>query len=151
MELKKLKAFILEASQNTYASEDPDIKVRQEDGSTTIVYENDDWRYHDNYFGGEPFGGREVVFLKEKPVWMMVYYGSVVVEEIVPDELYKVLTKALRNSTIDMPYRGPKELIDGDFRYENSLEGDVERFSGEERIYKNDRLLYSAKYVGGLL
>jgi hypothetical protein len=151
MNRKILKEFILEASQNTYASEDSDIKVRQEDGSTTIVYEKDDWKYHDNYFGGEPFGGREVVFLKEKAIWMMVYYGSVVVDEIVPDELYKVLTKALRNSTIDMPYRGPKELVEGDFRYENDLEGDVERFSGEERIYKNDSLLYSAKYVGGVL
>lgn len=151
MDTKKLKAFILEASKNTYASEDPNIKAKQTDSSTTIIYEKDDWKYHDNYFGGEPFGGREVVFFKDKPVWMMVYYGSVVVDEIVPDELYKVLTKALRSSTIDMPYRGPKELIDGDFTYKNDLEGDVERFSGEERIYKDNILLYTAKYVGGVL
>jgi hypothetical protein len=39
MDLKNLKEFILEASQNTYASENPDIKVKQEDNSTTIVYE----------------------------------------------------------------------------------------------------------------
>lgn len=151
MDLKKLKEFILEASQNTYASENPDIKVRQDDNSTTIVYEYGDWKYHDNYFGGEPFGGREVVFLKEKPVWMMVYYGSVIVDEIIPDELYKVLTEALRSSTIDMPYRGPKELVNGDFRYENNLEGDVKRFSGEERIYRNNVVLYIAKYIGGVL
>lgn len=151
MDTKELKAFILEASKNTYASEDPNIKAKQPDSSTTIVYEKDDWKYHDNYFGGEPFGGREVVFFQDKPVWMMVYYGSVVVDEIVPDELYKVLTKALRSSTIDMPYRGPKELIDGDFTYKNDLEGDVERFSGEERIYKDNTLLYTAKYVGGVL
>ncbi len=81
----------------------------------------------------------------------MVYYGSVVVETIVPDELYKVLTKALRNAPADMPYRGPKELVDGDFTYNNDLEGDVERFSGEERIYKDNILLYTAKYVGGVL
>jgi len=151
MDTKELKAFILEASKNTYASEDPNIKAKQTDSSTTIVYEKDDWKYHDNYFGGEPFGGREVVFFQDKPVWMMVYYGSVVVETIVPDELYKVLTKALRNAPADMPYRGPKELIDGDFTYKNDLEGDVERFSGEERIYKDNILLYTAKYVGGVL
>lgn len=151
MDTKELKAFILEASKNTYASEDPKIKVKQPDSSTTIVYEKDAWKYHDNYFGGEPFGGREIVFFQDKPVWMMVYYGSVVVETIVPDELYKVLTKALRNAPEDMPYRGPKELIDGDFTYKNELEGDVERFSGEERIYKDDILLYAAKYVGGVL
>ncbi len=151
MDTKELKAFILEASQNTYASEDKNIRQVQDDKSTTIVYERDDWKYHDNYFGGEPFGGREVVFFQGKPVWMMVYYGSVVVDEIVPDELYKVLTKALRSSTIDMPYRGPKELIDGDFTYKNTLDGDAERFSGKEDIYKDDVLLYTAKYVGGVL
>lgn len=151
MDTKELKAFILEASKNTYASEDSNIKAKQSDSSTTIVYEKDDWRYHDNYFGGEPFGGREVVFFQDKPVWMMVYYGSVVVETIVPDELYKVLTKALRNAPEDMPYRGPKELIDGDFIYKNDLEGNVERFSGEERINKGNILLYTAKYVGGVL
>lgn len=32
---------------------------------------------NDNFFGGEPYGGREVVFYEEKPVWMMVYYGWV--------------------------------------------------------------------------
>lgn len=151
MNINELKTFILEASKNTYASEDPNIKVKQPDGSTTIVYKKDDWIYHDNYFGGEPFGGREVVFFQDKPVWMMVYYGSVVVDEIVPDDLYKVLTKALRNAPENMPYRGPKELIDGDFTYKNELEGDVERFSGEERIYKDNILLYAAKYVGGVL
>ncbi len=66
MDTKELKAFILEASKNTYASEDPNIKVKQPDGSTTIVYEKDKWKYHDNYFGGEPFGGREVVFFSRQ-------------------------------------------------------------------------------------
>ena len=72
MDLKKLKEFILEASQNTYVSENPDIKVKQEDNSTTIAYEKNDWKYHDNYFGGEPYGGREFVFFKGNPLWMMV-------------------------------------------------------------------------------
>ncbi|KKP65230.1 MAG: hypothetical protein UR61_C0029G0008 [candidate division WS6 bacterium GW2011_GWE1_34_7] len=151
MDNMTLKNFIFEASTNTYASEDKNIRVKQSDSSTTIEYEKDDWKYHDNYFGGEPFGGREVVFYKEKPVWMMVYYGAVVVNEIVPDELYTVLTKALRSSTVDMPYRGPKELVDGEFRYVNELQGEVDNFSGEERIYKGDTLLYVAKYIGGLL
>ncbi|HOF79306.1 MAG TPA: DUF5680 domain-containing protein [Candidatus Dojkabacteria bacterium] len=151
MDTTILKNFIFEASTNTYASEDKNIRVKQLDNSTTIVYEKDDWKYHDNYFGGEPFGGREVVFYKDKPVWMMVYYGAVVVNEIVPDELYTVLTKALRSSSVDMPYRGPKELVDGEFRYVNELQGEVDNFSGEEKIYKGNTILYVAKYIGGLL
>lgn len=150
MDLIKLKQFILEASKNTYASEDNNIKVKQDDNSTTIVYEKDDWKYHDNYFGGEPYGGREVVFFKNKPVWMMVYYGWVL-EGNDPNDVYGILTKALRNSNEDMPYRGPKELVDGDTKYLNELHGEVDNFFGEEKIYKGDTLLYVAKYMGGLV
>jgi hypothetical protein len=150
MDLNQLKQFILEASQNTYASEDKDIRKKQDDNSTTIIYENGDWKYHDNYFGGEPYGGREVVFYENIPVWIMVYYGRVT-EDNDSDEVYKVLTNALRNSNIDMPYRGPKELIEGEYRYENEQEGEVDNFSGEEKIYKNNILVYSARYMGGLV
>ena len=150
MDIQKLKEFILEASRNTYASEDVNIRVKQEDNSTTIIYEKDDWKYHDNYFGGEPYGGREVVFYKGKPVWMMVYYGWVV-EGNNPNDVYGILTKALRNSNIDMPYRGPKELIEGESKYVNELKGNVNNFYGEEKIYKGDVLLYVAKYMGGLI
>jgi len=77
MDILQLKQFILDASHNTYASEDVNLRQKQADNSTTIVYEKDNWKYHDNYFGGEPYGGREVVFYDNKPVWMMVYYGWV--------------------------------------------------------------------------
>ncbi len=150
MELSKLKQFIFEASRNTYASEDKDIRVKQEDSSTTIEYEKEDWKYHDNYFGGEPYGGREVVFYKGKPIWMMVYYGWVI-EGNNPNDVYGILTKALRNSEIEMPYRGPKELLDGESKYINELNGEVDNFYGEEKIYKGDTLLYVAKYMGGLI
>jgi len=150
MDLNQLKQFILEASQNTYASEDKDIRKKQDDNSTTIVYENGDWKYHDNYFGGEPYGGREVVLYKNKPIWMMVYYGWVL-EGNNPDDMYGILTKALRNSNIDMPYRGPKELVDGDAKYLNDVSGEVDNFFGEEKIYRGDTLLYVAKYMGGLV
>lgn len=150
MDLSQLKQFILEASHNTYASENPDIKVKQKDNSETIVYEKDNWKYHDNYFGGEPYGGREVVFYDNKPVWMMVYYGWVV-EGSDPKDVYGILTKALRSSSLDMPYRGPKELIEEDSKYVNELHGDVDNFYGEEKIFKGDTLLYTAKYIGGLV
>ena len=150
MDLEKLKQFILEASHNTYASEDKDIRKVQKDKSTTITYSNGDWSYHDNYFGGEPYGGREVVFYKNKPLWMMVYYGWVV-DGIDPDRVYPILTKALRNSTIDKPYRGPDEYIEESTIYANDMEGDVENFRGEERIYDGEELLYIARYMGGII
>ena len=148
--MDELRQFIHNASKKTYASGDENLRKKNDDGSTTIVYEEGDYRYHDNYFGGEPYGGREVVFHKGKPLWMMVYYGWVV-EGIDSDEVYGILTKALSNSALDMPYRGPKEYIDGDLKYVNNMEGDVENFKGEEKILKGDTLLYTARYIGGLV
>jgi len=150
MNLTELKNFIYEASKNTYASEDSNIRVKQEDKSTTIVYEKDDWKYHDNYFGGEPYGGREVVFYQGKPTWMMVYYGWVV-EGNDPNDVYGILKKALRNTTLEEPYRGPRELVDNNSRYTNELNGKVDSFYGEEKIYKGDTLIYVAKYIGGMV
>ncbi len=68
-----------------------------------------------------------------------------------PDDVYGILTKALRNSSIEMPYRGPRELVDGEFKYINELNGEVDNFFGEEKIYKGGTLLYVAKYMGGLV
>ena len=64
----EIKHFIFEASKATYASGDESIKQKELDGSTTITFKSGDYRFHDNYFGGEPYGGREVVFLNDKPI-----------------------------------------------------------------------------------
>jgi len=50
-----------------------------------------------------------------------------------------------------MPYRGPSEISDGDFKYTNVITGDAENFSGEEKIFKVDTIVYCAKYIGGLI
>jgi len=150
MNINELKQFILEASRNTYASGDEDIRKKQSDSSTTIKYSKGDWAYHDNYFGGEPYGGREVVFYKEKPVWMMVYYGWVI-EGVDTNRVYPLLTKALSKSTIEQPYRGPSEYLEENKIYANDMEGDVENFRGEERIYEGEELLYIARYLGGVV
>ncbi len=150
MDLNKLKQFILEASQKSFASGGDAAGRKQADMSTTFEYVDGDWKYHDNYFGGEPYGGREVVFYKDKPVWMMVYYGWVT-EGVSTDRVYPILGKALCNSNIEKPYRGPDEYIDGNSIYANDMEGDVENFRGEERIYEGEDLLYIARYMGGLV
>ena len=89
--INKLKEFLVEAKRSTYAAGDAAQKSTNEDGSTTIVFEDGDWKYHDNYFGGEPFGGREVVFFKEEPVYIMTYYGEVFDTTIDLQEIYNFL------------------------------------------------------------
>lgn len=153
IDLQIVKKFVLKASQSTYASGDQSLKQVQSDKSTTINYSDKalpDYTFHDNYFGGEPYGGREVVFYKEDPIWMMTYYGWVN-QGIVADKVYEVLMSALRLSTIDMPYRGPAEYIHGDYKYINSVEGDFENFYGIEEILLNGVQVYQARYMGGLV
>lgn len=148
IDTQKLREFILKASRATYASGDSSIKEKQEDGSTTIRYENGEYKFHDNYFGGEPYGGREVVFLNEKAIWMMVYYGFVDLS-VEAKDVYPFLMASLSNSTVEMPYRGPKLFEEGSFKYENKLTGDIAKFSGTEKIYKDGVCIYEASYLGG--
>ncbi len=62
---ENLKKFIWEASRATYASGDETLRKKQNDGLTTMQFQKGAYRYHDNYFGGEPYGGREVIFIDQ--------------------------------------------------------------------------------------
>jgi hypothetical protein len=146
----KLKQFLVEANIAGFASGAENAWKKQKDGSTTIVYKSGDYRMHDNYFGGEPYGGREVVFFKGKPYWIMVYYGTV--EKGADNKkVYKFLQESLKQMPKDAPFRGPKKHEKGDWRYENQWEGGVEKFKGEEKILKSRQKVYWANYVGGLV
>ena len=145
-----LKEFILKASHATYASGNESIKQKQSDESTTIVFEDGEYKYHDNYFGGEPYGGREVIFFRNKPIWMMVYYG-LVYDNVEAKEVYPFLVKSLSNTTLDMPYRGPAIFEKENWKYINDFKGDVENFSGTEKIFKDNICVYEASYMGGFV
>jgi hypothetical protein len=149
MDTDALKQFIYKASRATYASGDESLQEKQLDGSTTIRFVEGNFSFYDNYFGGEPYGGREVVFYEGKAAWMMVYYGSVL--EGSNGEVYTFLMKALSNNTVDIPYRGPAMFRDGVWTYENEVVGDVERFSGKEYIAKDGIRVYEAQYIGGFV
>jgi len=150
MNTQELKQFLLDSNKAGYAGGEAKKWVKEKDGSTTIPYEQGEWKSHDNFFGGEPYGGRLVVFFQNKPVWMMVYYGWVK-EGVKPDNVYGILTKALNKMPESAPFRGPEKLINGYFVYANSWTGDVERYSGEEKITFKGELVYKANYFGGLV
>lgn len=152
IDLNELCKFLVKAKKATYASGDVARKIIENDKSTTLIFENGDWRYHDNYFGGEPYGGREVVFFKDQPVYMMVYYGWV--NESMDDfkSTYSVLQGALSLIPGDKPFRGPNKFEKDGFVYENNYEGEVDNFFGEEVIFnENGKEIYKAKYIGGLI
>lgn len=150
MDISNLKQFLVKFNEAGFASDNRNMWTKELDGSTSITYENGEYMAHDNFFGGEPYGGREVIFLNNKPSWMMVYYGWVV-EGFDKNEVYKALRNALMNQPKDFPVRGPKEIEFEGFVYKNNWEGDVERFSGKEVIMKNNEIVYEADYMGGLV
>ncbi|MGH7306789.1 MAG: DUF5680 domain-containing protein [Candidatus Rokuibacteriota bacterium] len=149
MDENALLRFLLEASRQGYAAGRTAVKTRETDHSTTIVLEQGEWRFHDNYFGGEPYGGREVVFLRGRPVWMAVYYGGV--DDADVDTVYSFLQRALRKAPADFPVRGPEALTEGHFSYRNVHEGSVASFSGHETIHEGGRPVYTARYAGGFV
>lgn len=151
LNLRDLKEFLVQAKKATYASGNESLENKEVDGSTSLIFENGDFKYHDNYFGGEPYGGREVVFYKNKPVYMMVYYGQVDAGVSDLSLIYSFLRKALLLIPEDYPYRGPQEFREGGYIYINECLGGVDGFSGKECIEREGETVYEARYAGGLV
>jgi hypothetical protein len=148
---ESLCGFLVKAKKATYASGDFVHAIKEKDGSTTLVFEEGDFRYHDNYFGGEPFGGREVVFFRNEPIYMMVYYGYIEGQISDYESVYQVLRDALKLIPKTAPFRGPERFEEGAMVYENSFTGGIECFSGREAIVKDNREIYQAGYMGGVV
>jgi len=148
MDIEALRQFLVDSNKAGYAGGDEKKWIKEPDGSTTIPFERGAWRSHDNFFGGEPYGGRTVVFKDNQAVWMMVYYGWVT-EGVETDLVYGVLRGALMGMPEGHPYRGPEEFTQGEFTYRNKWDGELDRFSGEEVITQGQKVIYKANYFGG--
>jgi hypothetical protein len=150
MDVEQLRQFLVDSNKAGFAGGEEKKWIKEPDGSTTIPFEKGEWRSHDNFFGGEPYGGRVVVFYQNKPVWVMVYYGWIE-PGVETKPMYDILRNALMRMPEDAPLRGPKEYREGGFVYRNAWQGDVSRYSGEEQILQNGTPAYQASYFGGLV
>ncbi len=144
--LDELKAFLIRANV-PHATGTAQTKV-EDDSSRTIEFAEGDYRMHDNFFGGEPYGGRLVIFYKDKPVFIEVYYGQTTKPA---DEVYDFLREALQHPGPDNPYRGPAEYTKGDLTYKSIVNGDMANHTVKESIYENDQEIYWAVIIGGLV
>lgn len=150
MNKKALKQFLVDSNKAGYASGKEKKWIKESDNSTTIPFEKGSWKSHDNFFGGEPYGGRTTVFYEGKPYWIMVYYGWVK-KGVETNSVYGILRNALIRMPKNHPLRGPKKYKEGEFVYSNSWEGEVDKFSGEEQIIQGKKQIYKASYIGGLV
>lgn len=141
--------FLVDVAQKGYASEAAQIS-RLDDGSHDLVIEQDGWRFHDNWFGGEPFGGREVISRGGKVFWLMTYFGSFSSDQT---EGTKALREAMKQPANALPVRGPKEyLASNGLSYKFDWSGELARFSGVEQIFNTaGEKIYQAEVNGGLV
>lgn len=149
IDVTSLKAFLMRA--NMPHANGGALTTKEADGSRTIEYTEDDFRMHDNFFGGEPYGGRLVIFYKDEPVFLEAYYGRVHDTSKTADEVYDFLRRALQHPTEDSPYRGPVEYTEGPLVYRAFNEGDITNHTVKEFIYDNEIEIYSAVIIGGLV
>ncbi len=147
----QLKEFLVEAKNNTYASESPVVFSEPYlESSKQFQYSSGRYLYRDIFFGSDKFSGIEVVYEDKIPIWTMVYSGGLDYP-IDSREVYCFLKKALRNISNEFPARGPRIFREGHLTYENNYEGSIERFHGEEYILFNNSEVYRLSYYGGIV
>lgn len=136
--------FLVEAKQKTYANFNAGKIQPSRPASTDLAYEKGDFKYLDTYVGSSHFSGSEVVYYQEAPVWSMNYIGR-----LLSGQLGDFLTEMLARVSEAMPYRGPEFYRDGKYVYVNSVSGEFDWFTGAEKIYYEDELIYELVYYGG--
>jgi len=146
--------FLVVAKSHTYAGGGDVVQLA--DGSKELTYRQGEWCYRDRYVGFDPFAGGEIVRLSGSAVWAMNYYGRTLIDLHTADavsatDIYTFLQRAMREITVDRPYRGPTCFREGDFDYTDVSCGDLDAFTGVETILYRNREVYHLEYHGGNL
>lgn len=151
MDVAKLRQFLVNAKKNTYASGGESGTRTLFDGAKEYIFESGNLKYVDRYRGHEKFNGEENVFENNKIIWRMKYDGKILSNKIPADDIYSFLKIALKKIPSDKPFRGPKKLIDKEFKYINNIKGNIEEFSGKEKIFYRNELIYNLVYNGKII
>lgn len=151
MNKKKLIYFLVEARVNTYAGGGGKVKP-QLPGSTQLEYKEGDWLYRDIYnLGNKIFVGLETVYLSNKPVWSMSYYGDF--KKMTEQEVDAILKGALIEKKETTRLWSRVEWKKGEYRYVCVPDGheSIDKISGFEEIYKGKNRVYYLYYAGGFI
>jgi len=150
--IRELEQFLNESNKSTYANKNAPKATSSRLESENYHFEKDGLIYHDTYFGGRDFIGGEIVYKNKKPVWGMNYYGYVLDASVPEKDVYDFLRQALiQEYSGIIPVRGPKMFEDNGRKYTNTVDGGLDRFTGYEEIYFENRLVYKANYHGGFI
>ncbi len=145
----ELKEFIRWAKVQGYADQNS-VWEKTSDGGKTFMIKKGEYTYQDTYFGDLIDCGQERVSYKGKTIWIMAYRGGSL-DEVLAREAFDFLKKCISRIPSDFPARGPKDFNEGDWKYENKWQGDIEGFVGEENIYFKGKKICFRNYLGGLI
>lgn len=154
IDLNKLAQFLVEAKIVTYASGSDEFTVAPAlADSHQLEYAEGKLLYRDIYYGGLHFIGMETVLQDGQPIWGMSYYGGVLPgsrEEQIAG-MPPFLKAALREVSLEAPFRGPETFQEGEYHYGNKIHGDLLSFHGTETIRLQRQAIYQLHYSGGLV
>lgn len=145
----QLQEFLLLANTRGYGSTESD-EDKLQNGESIIRFSNDLFEFKDVYYGGEPYSGQEVIFEHGgRAIWAMQYRGEIFGNtDLAP--IYAFLGKVLTNTKLGLP-RGVDGFSEGDLLYEFHMDGALDNFTADERILDNGKIVYSARFFGGLV
>lgn len=145
---EQLKNILRKFNLMGYADEN--IKYKDNGKGGKILTKIDDqWKYEDEFYGGEPYSGNETLWLNGKDVFRCVYWGKVV-EGINFSDIYAFLRKALKEGpTGNCVHRGPQKFTEANLTYTNNCKGNIEEFVQTEKIFLDNKEVYLAYFIGG--
>lgn len=147
--------FIKKASHQTWAGGGQYEEVVERSDHKELLFKDKgkDLEYRDSFVGYTRSHGSEVVRYKDKPIWATGYRGGMVEGfEKLADDTFEFLKKAMTIKEEGFnSFRGPHEMLKGDWKYEYKQEGDLKEFFGSEKIYHKDTLVFYHRIVGGLV
>jgi hypothetical protein len=151
--LKELADFIVEANKNAWAAGTGKVQTRLKDGKS-LSYARGDWELEDDYTGYFSAPGMTRVLYKGRTTWSMAYFGpgQTTGQEALVKPTFSFLKEALMLVAPEMPFRGPSEYKNGEWRYTFRLSrGDITDFLGNESVYNKDTLMFAQTIGGGLV
>ena len=146
-DMNDLREFLVTAKKNTYAAGKGAITSSRQ-GSKDLAFRDNNFYYHDSYFGDKYFSGEEIVYFKDLPVWSMNYYGKMLIDNI-PEGFDTTFHNALLKVSEERPYRGPELYTNNNYRYQCLVEGDLYYFSGVEKMFYESEEVYRLYFHGG--
>ena len=149
--METILPFLVKAKKNCWAAGVIPVSSTRKN-SKDLHFAEGEFKYLDSYFGSERFLGQEVVWMGKQEIWGMNYYGFTVSNEISEGLFDAILRPALMSGSGDnIPVRGPKEFVNGEWKYTFNTDGDLANFTGIEEISKNGKVVCRLHCHGGFI